>query len=169
MKPIGLLLVACSFLGLSAVRLLSIRREIACLRGLLFGLRLIRSEISLRASPLPDLMKLAAVGTDGAAKQFFERVEAGLSRLNERCFADLWRDACRREPAVLSSELRNVFFELGLVLGRAELGEQLAACDRAISKLQNGLDERTRRYPEQRRLSLGLGAAGACFICLLLI
>ena len=70
---------------------------------------------------------------------------------------------------MLSSELRNVLFELGLVLGRAELGEQLAACDRAISKLQNGLDERTRRYPEQRRLSLGLGAAGACFICLLLI
>ncbi|MBR0355251.1 MAG: stage III sporulation protein AB [Oscillospiraceae bacterium] len=169
MKLLGLLSVMAAGIGLSLSYLGAARREIQTVRGLQTGIRLLRSELALRRSPVRELIQLAAAHTDTDARSFFHAAEQSLRELDERSFAALWSEACRSALRGISEENRRDLEELGLSLGRFELDDQLSACDRYLEKTEAWIRDRSARWPERRRLALVLGAAAGSFLCLLML
>ncbi len=169
MRLLGLLSVMAAGIGLSLSYLGAARREIQTVRGLQAGIRILRAELALRMSPVGELMHLAASHTDTDARAFFRTVEQSLQELDESSFTALWSSACRSSMRGISEENRRGLEELGLSLGRFELADQLVACDRYLDQTESWLRECSARWPERRRLALGLGAAAGSFLCLLML
>ena len=139
------------------------------LSDLILGVRRIRAELAARLCPLRELLPMAAEGAGEEVSAFFQTADAGLDELNRRGFSEIWSAACRSKLVFLSEEDLRALEALGTTLGRYELSDQLAACERYLSTAGETLDQLRRKYPERRRLSLALGAAGGCFLCLLIL
>ncbi len=169
MKLIGLLAVLGGSLGFGVSLARSFRQELQSLEELTKGLRILREELAARLCPMGALLNAAAQGTEGEAAAFFRRVAGDLSELNERSFAELWRGACRSCLPGLSAEDRESLERLGTSLGRCELADQLAACDRFLSHSESRAGALRAALPERRRLTLALCAAAGLFLCLLIL
>lgn len=169
MKLLGLLTVMAAALGLSLSYLKALDGELSCVRGLCLGVRIIRSELALSASPMRELLAQASARTNGDAAGFFRSVSEAMHSLDERSFAELWHEACGRLQGRIPAENWRELDELGRMLGRFELKDLLAACDRYLSKTEEWIGKNGARLPERRRLALALGAAGGSFLCLLML
>lgn len=169
MKLLGASAVLCSCLGMSLTALRTARERTRCLSWLCRAAEAIRAELSTRLSPLPGLMRLAAERTKGACRSFFEETANGLADLSERSFYELWADSARKRLPFLPEEVRDELLQLGLSLGRYELQEQLAACDRFLNAVTPLLGEESRSLREKRRVYLALGTAAGAFLCLLFL
>ena len=167
MRIVGLLAVlgACAALGLCRAQ--TEARTLRCLEGLCAGIRCMREELAARLAPLDELLPLAAARA-GEAERFFRRLTEAMDKLGAQSFGALWCEACRELP-LLPTDVGGDLEALGATLGRAELSDQLAACDRFLARCEAEIDGRRRRLPEQRRLFLALGAAAGLFLCLLIL
>ena len=165
MKFLGVLAVIGSCIGIGLMRIKAAGQEIRTLQSLMRGIRVMRAELSCRLCPLEELLVLAGA----EAGVFFQSCAESLSGLNENSFADLWIDACRKCLPALSAESRGQLETLGASLGRYELDEQLAACDRYLRCAEETANGLLARLPEQRKLSLALSAAAGVFLCLLIL
>ena len=169
MKIPGVLAVICAFLSLGTVRLRAMKEEISCTKALIAGLVVLKSELNARLCPMQELLYAAAQASGGEAAAFFQEAADRLGEPAEDGFSDLWAGLCRSMLPSLSEPLRAEMETLGRALGRFDLDDQLAACDRMLSTADRQLNEITRRYPEQRRLTLTLCGCAACFLCLLIL
>ena len=118
---------------------------------------------------MQELLLQAAEQTDTQESGFFHRCAGSLAELNTKSFSELWTEACRHCLTALSDENLRQIENLGTSLGRYEPEEQLAACDRYLRCCEDAAEKLRIRLPEQRRLSLALGAAAGVFLCLLIL
>jgi len=169
LKFLGILAVIGSCLGIGLMRVKAAGQEIRTLHSLMRGIRVMRAELSCRLCPLEELLVMAANLAGAETGVFFQSCAASLSGLNENSFVDLWIDACRKCLPALSAESRGQLETLGASLGRYELDEQLAACDRYLRCAEETANGLLARLPEQRKLSLALSAAAGAFLCLLIL
>ena len=115
------------------------------------------------------MARLLSERAGGQAGTFFTLLSASLEQLGQESFSRLWSRAAEAALGCLNLEEIEEISGLGLILGRCELGRQLAALDSCTAVLRTNLREAEGAYPGQRRLSLGLGgAAGALLIIVLL-
>lgn len=169
MKILGVLAVVGSCLGIGLTRIWSVRQEMLTLEALVRGIRVVRAELACRACPMTELLRCAEEQAGDSARGFFHSCVEKMDELNDRRFAALWTDACRSCLPMLSEENRSQLEQLGATLGRYELDEQIAACDRYLRGCEEEAGRLRARLPEQRRLTLALGAAAGIFLCLLIL
>lgn len=169
MKWLGMIAVLAASLSLAAAPLKSARKRMQSLEDLLTGVRRIRAELAARLCPLRELLPLAAEGAGEEVSAFLKAAGEGLDELNRREFSEIWSAACRTRFSTLTEDDLRALEVLGRTIGRYELTDQLAACERYLSVAGDTLEELRRKFPERRRLSLALGAAGGCFLCLLIL
>ena len=169
MKLPGMLAVICAFLAIGIDRLKSIREKIECTETLISGLTVLRSELAARLCPLRELLCAAAATAGGEAAAFFRLAADSLDKPGEEAFSERWVALCRTELPELAELPRGELEKLGQSLGRFDLDDQLAACDRTLSSLTCYQKEAARRFPEQRRLTLTVCGSAACFLCLLIL
>ncbi len=169
MKLLGAALILAACLGAGAVYALAKRQRMETLQGLWGALGLMEGELETRLSPLPELVRLAAAEAQGQAGAFLDSLSGRLDRLGEAEFAQLWREAAEEQLSALNPEEREEICRLGLVLGRYELEKQLAALGACRAILRTGLDEAVLRYPGEKRLGLGLGAAAGALLVIALL
>ena len=169
MKIPGVLAVICAFLSLGTIRLRAMKEEISCTKALIAGLFVLKSELAARLCSMQELLHKASQASSGEAAAFFQEAADRLEDPSEAAFSDLWSALCRSMLPSLSETLRTELETLGRSLGRFDLDDQLAACDRMLSAADRKLLEITRRYPEQRRLTMTLCGCAASFLCLLIL
>lgn len=165
---VGSVLVAagCWALGLRAAERLREREQ--ALRDLEQGLLLLEQELSLRATPLPQLMSELQRRCQGTAAALFAACRCGLDRLDEVSFFQSWQAAVER-CRDLNREGKQALLPLGGSLGRYEGEEQC----RAVAAARQELTEVLRRAGEERR-RMGrvyqiLGLSGGAFLVILLL
>ena len=117
---------------------------------------------------MDELLRKAAEHAGPEAEAFFLRCAESLSKLNENSFSDLWSDACGTILSIPAEDRRQLEL-LGESLGRYELYEQLAACDRYLRDAGVEVQKLRVKLPELRKLSLALSGAGGVFLCLLIL
>ena len=168
MKIIGAMIVIGACLSIGQRRVNAVRRELCTVSALIYGVRVMRAELTSRLCPMDELLRKAAEHAGPEAEAFFLRCAESLSKLNENSFSDLWSDACGTILSITAEDRRQLEL-LGESLGRYELDEQLAACDRYLRDAGVEVQKLRVKLPELRKLSLALSGAGGVFLCLLIL
>ncbi len=137
------------------------RRAIAQVAQLCTALRFIRARIAMLRTPLPDL--IAALAREkGLCAPVFEEV---CKHLEQGLETAVQQASVRIEDL----QARQIFYRLGVVLGRYEADEELRQLDAAVSELETRMawlhEEYRGKAPLVRRLT---AAAGICLAILLI-
>ncbi len=122
-------------------------------------------ELDRFRTPLPDMYGRLAQRLDGEAGRLCAAMAAGLESLGERDVAAVWAEALRSLP----ERERRILLPLGQVLGRygaAELGAAAAACREDMERAR---DEAGAELRDKGRIYVGLSAAGAAAVAVLLL
>ena len=168
MKIIGAMIVIGACLSIGQRRVNAVRRELCTVSALIHGVLVMRAELTSRLCPMDELLRKAAEHAGPEAEAFFLRCAESLSKLNENSFSDLWSEACGTILSITAEDRRQLEL-LGESLGRYELDEQLAACDRYLRDAGVEVQKLRVKLPELRKLSLALSGAGGVFLCLLIL
>lgn len=166
-KFIGAFFIAAGSVALGITPIMSLKRHIALLEALCASLRITAAELGTRLRPLPELIsELSERG--GAAGGFYADIARELDSIGEKDFSGLW-SAALDKLQFLSIDERETMNELGAVLGRYELQEQLDSIGLCLDVLSRKALELRTEYPERRRLILGLSAAAGFTTLIVLI
>lgn len=169
MKLMGAGLVAAAGLLICAVYAREQARRLRELEELCALLRLMKGELELRLTPLPELMRIARDSLGEPAAAFAADVESGLAALGERDFSDIWAGSAQKNFTHLEHGEAEELEKLGGVLGRYSADVQLEA----IEKLAGVLEDRKRlcreAMPEKSRAAAGIVMAGCALLLIVLI
>lgn len=122
-------------------------------------------ELERFKTPLPALFTQLAAQLEGEAALVCLRMAAGLSQPERRPFAELWGAALDTLPA----RERRLLLPLGTVLGRYGAEEQLRALTGVQAAVERAGDEARRALEKKGRVYVGVSAAGAAALAVLLL
>ena len=130
--------------GASAWGLLGVwrlRARLRTLEALCAALEEMRSEITARLTPIPEVIAGLSRGRETPVSVFFRRVEKKLPLLGAASFGELWRQAAEESPELmLRSDELTALKAVGHALGRYDAEAQ----DRELAAL-------SRRFEDYRR------------------
>ncbi len=159
----ALVTAAGALAGLLWVQRMRERAEL--LAELVRMLDMVEYELGRFRTPLPELFGKLAGQMEGRTSLFCAAVAEGLAHPGERDMAGLWREALELLPREAAGPLR----PLGPVLGRygaEELVRAAAGCGQAMERVR---DQARRELRERGRVAVGLSAAGAAALAVLLL
>ena len=168
-RLIGAALILLAGLGLGLQLCALRRRQLATLRELETALGLLQSELETSVRPTAQLCAVLLARSCGETRAFFQTVEDSLPLLGEKCFEELWTAAAESCLGHLRREDRQSLERLGQSLGRYELSRQLQALTLCREELQRSWEQGCTALPEQNRLTVGFGLAGAAMLLILLL
>ena len=142
-----------------------LRRRQALREELVRMLTLLGFELERFRTPLPEAFEKLSGGLTGQAAALCGRVWDGLDQLGRRELADIWREALASLPA----RERRILTPLGQVLGRYGAEEQLAAVEASRREMERARDEAAEALRQRGRMYIGVGAAGAAALAVLLM
>lgn len=128
-------------------------------------LALMAFELGRFRTPLPQLFEKLSAGLEGEALTLCCRMTSGLDRLGERTLDGIWAEAL--EP--LPPPERKILLPLGNVLGRYGAEEQLRAVESCRAAMERSQCEAQAALRERGRMYVGLSAAGAAVLVVLLL
>ena len=169
MRLFGALLILSAAVGTGLCLSDHSRRRLRALEDFSAALALIAGELSLRNSPLPELLEKASVESTGQAKAFFTALNNTLSLLGEYPFSRLWERALNESCPVLPQKAQYELKQLGNSLGRYDLDRQLSDLASAGQRLEQMAMQAAGEYAQLRKLGPGLGAASGLLLAILLL
>ena len=169
-KALGAILIICgtSAWGISGV--FRLKRRCRILAEMTGAIGAIRSEITTRLTPVPELITRIARETEEPVRSFFRSVEGRLEDIGALTLYDIWDDALTNTPELLL--LRDEVEALRAVaraLGRYDLEEQRLALSRAERQLEQFLQGARDIRARDSKIKRIVGVAAGIFIVLLLI
>ena len=162
-----LILIACISAGLGYCKLR--KMKISCLFELCRALSILKGELATSLLPLPRLFRSVSEKSKGDCAVFFSLLSSSLEEISEEDFNSLWEKTASSIFKALSEDELKAFSSLGCVLGKFQIDQQLSALENVIAVLQSSLSSEKSAFSAQQRLSLGLSAAGAMLILLVLM
>lgn len=159
----ALLTAAGLLAGLAAAEELRRRRD--RLEELVRMLTLLGFELERFCTPLPAVFERLSGQLSGPAAALCRHVRAGLEDLSGRALEDIWREAL----TVLPVRERRMLAPLGQVLGRYGAREQLAAVEACRAAAERARDDAAAALRDRGRMYIGVGAAGAAAVAVLLL
>lgn len=168
MRFFALLLVVAVPSAAGFGKTLRLRRRVQALTALTAALEIMRSEIYTRFTPLMELVGTLSADAPEPARGFFRNLDSALPELGELGFAEIWQGAVEAESA-LSADDKTFLSPLGLQLGRYEAGEQAAAIDHVLARLERNLSEAKEQLNSKGTVFTGLGIASGLLLAVILI
>lgn len=145
------------------------RSHLKSLADVCDALELIKGELSTNLSSLPEICEALDGRAKGSAADFLLKLRISFENLGTEDFSMLWTRAVESAFKDLSCEELKSVASLGNILGKFRLEDQLSALDCTTAYLKDTLNRAKLDYPNERKLSLGVSAAGAMLILLTLI
>ena len=137
LKLIGSVMVfgSCAALGLSARQ--NLRRRVAAADAMLLALGLIRSEISGRRTPMPEIVGLLAENEQPIIRKVFRTLQRRLREQNGLSLGYLWRSTLRdcRAQVGLGTQECDILCDAANYLGRYDADEQLTGLTQVERRL----------------------------------
>ena len=165
MKLLGAMLLTAAGLlaGLAAAG--ELRSRAARREELARMLERMEFELGRFATPLPALFERLSGQLSGDARLLCGHMSAALADLGGRTAEELWTEAV----AFLPGPEREALLPLGQVLGRYGAEEQLAALAACRARMLEAAEDARRDLRERGRMAVGIGAAGAAALAVLLL
>ena len=164
LKLFGALLMTAGGAGLGLALVCGTQAHIGAVDDVGAALGVLRSEISLLGTPLPDVFDRLARDGPESARSFFAALRTGVYPDG---FAAAWRGAL---PELnLPPDAEGALDRLALTLGRYDAVRQCAELDAACLALEDCARRQRERVRVMRGICPGLGACAAAFIAVLLL
>ena len=147
-----------------------LRSRVKSLHALTSALGIMKSEICDRLTPMPELLRSISDEATYPASQLFINVSGKMGAIGSKPFSALWSQAVKNTPELLLNPQEElVLTELGVRLGRYDVGEQAAA----ISYAQRRMEEHIRKAEADRdknsKVHAFLGVAAGLFAVIMLL
>lgn len=168
-RMLGAILAFLSCGAMGIMRINSARRHLASFEALYDAMGEMKLGISTRLEAIPALTKRLSESAVGDAKEFFTLLSLRLDTLGERGLYELWRESAEETLTALTPGELHDFLSLGLVLGKSEADEQAEAIGHCQASIGRALNAARDKYPQQRRLALGLSSAAGMLLVIVLI
>lgn len=169
-KILGAVLItaATTAVGLSSAGRLKTR--VRSLSSLITGLDLMRSEISTRLTPIPEILELLAREAAEPARGFFLSCLVKQKKLRGKPFSAAWRAALSEcaELELRENEMQTLL-ELGGALGRYDAERQAEAIAKTRSRMETFLAAAEGERDREGKTRALLGAAAGAAIVIILI
>ena len=169
-KMLGAILVvaSCTAMGLGVAS--QMRHRVRVLSSMILALQMMRGEISLRLTPLPELVGRLSEEAPIEVQGFFKELGGRLDRLGDERFSEIWVKALEKnEELGLGDGELAAMKHLGSTLGRFNREEQEAALNRCISELEDCRSAARNEVDTQGKLFTGLGVAGGITLAIMLV
>ena len=134
-------------------------------RSLCRMLALMEFELERFRTPAPALFALLADRLEGEAGALCRRMCRGLETLGQRPLEEIWGEAL----GALPETERRILLPLGQVLGRYGAEEVLSALASCRVTMERAWDEARTALRERGRMAVGVSAAGAAALAVLLL
>lgn len=169
LRLMGALLLAggAAAAGFSAAA--GLERRARVLRGLLEALELMEREIAFQLTPVPMLLERLAERAAPTLREFFLRCRAGLDRLGEQSFADIWTRALEETPLGLAPRELDTLRGLGGQLGRCDGEGQQELLKQARLQLAQDLRRAEEEREKQGRMYRVLGVTAGALLAIVLL
>lgn len=170
MKILGALsvIIGCGLFGLVQSRTLS-RRE-RCLTELIDSLQYMISELKAELLPLPELIRTLSETAGNEVRKYYVNLFSALNALGEESFEHLWRTAAESEATLaLSGEQRQILSTAGAFMGKFSAGEQTAALESCISRLEAQRQLAFEKAREGKKLYPGLGLGAGLMLSVMFL
>ena len=169
-KIIGALMVTAATTSLGVMSVKRLKRRVRSLRTLVNALDIMRSEICMRLTPMPELLEILAVQTGEPASIFFTNCLIKQRSMRGRPFAEVWLSALEdtKELELSENELEPLA-ELGSALGRYDTDRQGEAILAARKKLEGFLQKAESERDRESKTRTMLGIAAGVMITIILI
>lgn len=170
LKILGAIFVIGGTAAWGAANVIKLRRRCRILRELTGAVGAIRSEITTRLTPVPELITRMTHETDEPVSLFFKNVEERLPDLGVLTLYDIWEEALINTPELsLFEDELDALKEVPRALGRYDLEEQRLALSRTERRLEQFLQRAQETRERDSRTKGFIGVAVGIFIVLLLI
>lgn len=169
-KLLGALLVICGGCAWGVLEVMRLKRRCRILNELTSAVGAMRSEITTRLTPVPELISRMTRESAEPVRTFFVNVEKRLGSIGEATLYDLWGEALSETPelSLLQDEL-DALSDVPRALGRYELEEQRLALNRTERQLEQFSERAKQVYERDSKIKGFIGVAAGILIALLLI
>jgi stage III sporulation protein AB len=169
-RLIGAVLITAGTAAWGIMGVLRLRNRVKSLSALLSVLASMKSEICDRLTPMPQLLAQLAGEATYPASLLFKNASEKITNLGSKPFSSIWRQAVLNTPELLLEPPEElVLTELGMSLGRYDVGEQRSA----LSYAQRRMDEFLRKAESDRdknsKVHAFLGVAAGIFAVVILL
>lgn len=126
------------------------------------------AELETNLTPTGELMDLLSEQNDRRVSAFFSHIHAGMEQQGPQTFYTLWKEAVAECDALKPVE-RAMLSSLGAMIGQycsADICSEMVRCADCFQLEGENL---RRQFPEQTRLSLGIGVTVGAIAAILLI
>ena len=161
-----LILLGGLWMGNRKARVLEERVE--TLESLIIGISLLGRELTLHATPLPELFDRLSEPAPKAAGALFRCCAGGLEGPLPQGFCTFWTERVEEIPH-LKGEERRLLASLGAVLGRFPAGEQQQTILQVCTLLQESVNAAAADSRRMGRVYRTLGGALGGFLLILLL
>ena len=169
LRWVGAALVVLSSALISMNEVIRSRQRIRSLRVLMESLGAMRTLLTERRMPLPELAERLSARQKQPAAEFFGTVTVNLLR-RELPFSTAWEMTLREtEPLCLLPEEQQALENLGRQLGRSGAEQQAEALLAAEKKLALFLELEEREHLKKSRMRAALGAGAGAMLAILLL
>lgn len=100
---------------------------------------------------------------------FIGSLEAGLSNLGSRSFAQIWCECVEKELVLLDKSGRQAVKDLGSSIGKYDAELQAASIDRCISELNNEYAKLNEGLRNNEKMYIGLGTGIGLIFAIILV
>ena len=169
-KMLGALLLAAGGLWLGMLKSAGQYRRASALLQLSAAMEMMRGEISLNLTPVPELMELISRSFDGPVGIFFRNVSLLMPELGKETLAELWSRAVDGTADLpLSRAEMDELRLLGGALGRFGAGEQGRSLTLAADKFSGFASKAGEKAAQERKLCAGVGASAGLMLAIMLL
>lgn len=169
-KAFGAILVICGTGAWGISGVFRLKRRCRILAELTGAIGAIRSEITTRLTPVPELISRMARESAEPVGSFFKNVEARLGDIGVSTLYDIWDDALKNTPelSLLQDELAAIR-DVPRALGRYDLEEQRLSLSRTERQFEQFLQRAEYLRGRDSKIKGFIGIAAGIFIVLILI
>lgn len=169
MKIIALVLAAASTLSFALIYLKSFGEKLAAVQSVIEFLRGINRALSVEPAPMQEMFHSLAERSAGRECEIFRHISGDLDLLGEKSFYKIWCDNIAFfYPELLQNE-RNELTNIGASLGICPVDMQIKHISDCEVFFADILQSDRARYPQIKKLSIGLSSAAAAAIIIVFI
>jgi stage III sporulation protein AB len=167
---LGAVLITAGTAAWGILSVLRLRRRVRNLGAILSALDVLKSEICDRLTPMPDLLRQMAAEATYPASLLFKNASEKIEALGSRPFSAIWSQAVQDTPELLLKPPEELILtELGMSLGRYDIGEQRSSLAYAARRMEECRSRAEADRDKNSKVHGFLGVAAGLFVVVILL